>query len=196
MGLKNVKKGKLLYHLTCLKNLDSIIKNGILSRAQLDSKDVIFSDVADDKILCKRACTYLDNYVPFHFHPYTSFAYKTRNQHPTDDFIFICIKRSYAKCKQAKIVPQHPLSMEQIELLDFESGMRQIDWNLMSFGNEENCAKQVKMAECLIENVVYSEDFCCIYVKNAKVKTQVEQIFANNNIKYMCYINIEKRFFS
>lgn len=35
MGLENVKSGKLLYHLTELKNLESIIRFGLIPRKVL-----------------------------------------------------------------------------------------------------------------------------------------------------------------
>ncbi len=44
-----IERGKLLYHLTELSNLDSIIKHGLVSRKTLSEKGVRFSDVADQK---------------------------------------------------------------------------------------------------------------------------------------------------
>ena len=49
-----IKYGKLLYHLTKLSNLDSIIENGLVSRKILEDKAVTFADVADHDIMDKR----------------------------------------------------------------------------------------------------------------------------------------------
>lgn len=70
MGRK-IKDGKLLYHLTKLKNLDSIIKNGLLSRNELISKNIDFSDVANKDIIEKRKN--INDYIPFHFHQDSAF---------------------------------------------------------------------------------------------------------------------------
>jgi hypothetical protein len=47
MGIENARNGKLLYHLTRLYNLDSILENGLLSRKTVKDNNMRFSDVAD-----------------------------------------------------------------------------------------------------------------------------------------------------
>ena len=42
MGLETAKDGKLLYHLTELKNLESIVKIGLRSRRKLISEQLPF----------------------------------------------------------------------------------------------------------------------------------------------------------
>ena len=69
MSPKSIKDGYLLYHQTKLKNLESIIKNGLLSRAIITSQNLNFEDVADPEIIEGRIENGLDVYVPFHFHP-------------------------------------------------------------------------------------------------------------------------------
>lgn len=51
MGLKDAKEGKLLYHLTELKNLESIIDFGLVPRKILRENTVTFGDVADPEII-------------------------------------------------------------------------------------------------------------------------------------------------
>ena len=50
MGLKDAKEGKLLYHLTELKNLESIIDFGLVPRKILRENTVTFGDVARGKV--------------------------------------------------------------------------------------------------------------------------------------------------
>ena len=59
------RNGKLIYHLTALENLESILKHGLQPRCELN-KDR-FDDVADGEILVSRASHNLGRYVPFHF---------------------------------------------------------------------------------------------------------------------------------
>ena len=77
MGLKDAKEGKLLYHLTELKNLESIIDFGLVPRKILRENTVTFGDVADPEIIRKRESLGLDGYIPFHFHPYSAFRYSS-----------------------------------------------------------------------------------------------------------------------
>lgn len=46
----NIKEGKLLYHLTHIDNLDSIIKNGLLPRTRVIENDLLCTDVANEDI--------------------------------------------------------------------------------------------------------------------------------------------------
>ena len=66
MGLANVKSGKLLYHLTELKNLESIIRFGLVPRKVLLENTVSFEDIANPEIIVKREHLGLDEYIPFH----------------------------------------------------------------------------------------------------------------------------------
>ncbi len=49
MAIERVKEGKLLYHLTRLSNLDSIIEHGLVSRKLVKDNGVRFSDIANEK---------------------------------------------------------------------------------------------------------------------------------------------------
>ena len=73
MAIDNIKTGKLLYHLTRLSNLDSILEHGLISRKLVKDNGVRFFDIADSEIISKRTELGLDEYTPFHFHPYSSF---------------------------------------------------------------------------------------------------------------------------
>ncbi|MGX5863858.1 DarT ssDNA thymidine ADP-ribosyltransferase family protein [Enterobacter cloacae] len=59
-----IETQQLLYHLTSLANLPSILENGLMSRFDLDGD---FEDVADAEILEGREKYNLHKMVPFHF---------------------------------------------------------------------------------------------------------------------------------
>ena len=69
MGIETAKTGKLLYHLTKLSNLESIIQQGMLPRKYILENGIRFGDIADGQIISKRQELGLDIYTPFHFHP-------------------------------------------------------------------------------------------------------------------------------
>ncbi|WP_300380854.1 DarT ssDNA thymidine ADP-ribosyltransferase family protein, partial [Clostridium sp.] len=115
MGLENTKNGILLYHLTKLDNLKSILEHGLLSRKIVKDNNIGFEDVADSKIITKRTKLGLDEYTPFHFHPYSAFDTSVKSNYE-DEFIYICIKRGYARNNNFKILTKHPLSIEECVL--------------------------------------------------------------------------------
>ena len=82
MGLENTRNKKLLYHLTELDNMNSIIEYGLMSRADIKNKKLKYHDVADQAIIGKREELGLDKYVPFHFHPYSAFDVAVKKSRP------------------------------------------------------------------------------------------------------------------
>lgn len=176
MGIKDTKQGKLIYHLTKLSNLDSILECGLLSRKTIIEEKLAFADVANHEIISKRTELGLDIYTPFHFHPYSSFDVAVKNTYENEDFIYICILRSVAKHNNFKILPRHPLNMDECKLMDYAEGFEAIDWDTMhSKGREDDYAKKVKMAECLTEFIVPVKNFQCICVKDGGTKRLVEK---------------------
>src|SRR6056297_3633992 len=93
MKKNKIKNGKWLYHLTSIDNLDSIIKNGLVSRKKLKILRSDFVDIADQWIIEKRVGFNLDDYIPFHFHPYSAFDVFVKNNNPKKEFIYITIMR-------------------------------------------------------------------------------------------------------
>lgn len=171
-----IQDGKLLYHLTKLSNLDSIIKNGLVSRKHLLNNALIFDDVADDEIINKRTELNLNTYIPFHFHPNSSFDTAVKKSHINDDFIYICIKREYAKENDFKIIASHPLSVQHINLLSYDDGVKAIDWNAMEQSSTSSSnAKETRMAECLTDKIISVSNFQSIAVKDEATKKMVKQ---------------------
>lgn len=54
MDKVKIKDKKLLYHQTALRNLESILQNGLLSRKLVLEKGISFKDVADPNIISER----------------------------------------------------------------------------------------------------------------------------------------------
>lgn len=185
MGLEHAKEGKLLYHLTELKNLESIILKGLQSRKMLLENGVLFTDIADPNIISERKILKLDQYIPFHFHTYSAFDVAVKNKHINEAMVYICIHRDYAKNNNFKILPYHPLSNEKYKLYDYDAGMEEIDWDtLMEVGSQADGAKNIKMAECLSDMIIPASHFQSIAVATQKDKKYVERLFVDCNIDY------------
>ena len=84
MGLEGVRDKKLLYHLTKVSNMQSIINYGLLPRGYLLEHNMLFGDVADPNIISKRDELQLNKYIPFHFHPYSAFDVAVKKTYSTD----------------------------------------------------------------------------------------------------------------
>lgn len=186
-----IENGKLLYHLTKLSNLDSIIKNGLVSRKLLLEHGAIFEDVADPEIMDKRTEFGLDKYIPFHFHPYSSFDVAVKNIYSSDEFIYICIQRSLAEHNKFLILSKHPLSIEEVQLFEYSKGIQEIDWDSMEKSSTiSDYIKNVRMAECLTEKIVPLSCFHSIAVRSEEVKQIVEDKIAQTDGDKP-YVNIQ-----
>lgn len=193
MTIRDTKTGKLIYHLTKLSNLDSILKYGLISRRLIIDNDIKHNDIANHEIIDKRTELGLDEYIPFHFHPYSSFDAAVKNTYADEEFIYICVSREVAKFNKFKILPRHPLNnQDSHQLYDYDKGFEVIDWDTMhTLGTKDRYTKSVKMAECLTKLIVPPSVFHTIYVSNKGTKRMVEQKLMDNKVSIdPPYINI------
>ena len=197
MGLENTRNKKLLYHLTELDNMASIIDNGLLSRAMVKEKGLRYNDVADPEIIDRREKLGLDGYIPFHFHPYSAFDVAVKKSRPDDKFVYITIKRELAALAGFKVLVKHPLSQEECELFDYEEGISKIDWDtLEKVGVDDTYSKNVKMAECLSDRPIPAALIQCVYVPDEWTKEYVEQLFWDKGItEQPPYVSVMETFF-
>ena len=175
MGRKPIEEGKLIYHLTRIENLTSIMENGILPRNMLRGNH--FFDVADPNIIKKRHNRGLGDYVPFHFHPYSAFDYVIKRDQKMENLVYLCVLRSYARERGFVILPEHPLSGGIGEgcLLPYDEGVVRMDWESMNQSDVADAhAKSVRMAECLKKGPVLFSELYCIYVMDPARLEQIE----------------------
>lgn len=184
---KDYRHKALLYHLTSLDNLPSILANGLQSRACLEA--AAFTDVADHKIVEGRKALKLEDYVPFHFFSKTPFDYGVQWSRPTERFVLLTVRRSYAQAKQWKIIPSHPLGSEAPKLMEYEEGYAAINWDLMETDEKgvtydtNRAYRQVCMAECLSPSEVPPSVFLSIIVKTEEDQRAVEKLLKTVGVR-------------
>lgn len=197
MGLEGVRKKQLLYHLTKVKNMETIINCGLLPRRYLLEQGMLFGDVADPQIITRREQLGLDKYTPFHFHPYSAFDVAVKNTHSSEKFVYICIRRALAEFNNFKILIKHPLSQQECVLYDYIEGIDNIDWDTMEkVGTMDEYSRNVKMAECLTDKCIPAELFQCVYVADEETKLYIEGLFHNKGImEQPPYVDVQPKWF-
>lgn len=184
--MPKIQDQKLLYHLTTLTNLPSILQLGLLARANL----VNFADVADQDILEGRAEFGLENYVPFHWFAGNPFDGRVQLNNPHLPFVIITVHRSLAARENWNVVPCHPLSERSFELLNYEDGLEAIDWEVMDVRNyRESNGRSVCMAECLSPRTVLASEFFKIFVRDESTQMIVRKMVRDNNLRFEVTIN-------
>lgn len=171
--LAGIEQQKLLYHLTSIKNIGSILERGHKPRAKLRK----FKDVADSEIIVDRKVLSLDRYVPFHWFARNPFDGRVQVDRPDESFVLISVYRALAKRENWKIIPCHPLAGSDIELLDYAEGLDAIDWDAMNrrdYGDPYS--KSVCMAECLSPRIIGPDEFSRIFVRDDASAARVERL--------------------
>src|SRR5690606_18943668 len=187
----------LLYHLTSLDNLPSILANGLQSRACLEA--AAFADVAVHKIVEGRKVLKLEEYVPFHFFAPTPFDYAVQRPRATESFVLLTVRRTYAESNEWMIIPSHPLSQEAPELMSYGDGFNAINWDLMGLKQEgvtfstDRAYRQACMAECLSPDTVPASAFHSIFVKTEEDKRSVEVLLSSADVSP--YVNLNVKMF-
>ncbi|MGR3979423.1 DarT ssDNA thymidine ADP-ribosyltransferase family protein [Pseudoalteromonas sp. 1181_04] len=166
----DIRNQKLIYHMTDIINLDSILSEGIKPRCQLEG----FSDVADSEILEKRKRFKLDEKVPFHFFVNNPFDGGVVHANPMKTFVLLGILRTHSKEQNWEVIPRHPLANETISLMSYDEGMEAIDWVEMNKRDYSDAnSKSVCMAECLAPGVVDASHINSIFVKTDACEERV-----------------------
>lgn len=174
----DIRAEKLIYHLTSLENMQSILNDGLLPRSHLSG----FVDVADPEIIENRKELRLEYHVPFHFFAKNPFDGRVQRDHPGKRFALIAVQREIARARDWRIIPKHPLAGGRIELHDYDGGMQAIDWEAMNRRDysDQHC-KCVCMAECLAPGPVSSDLFHSLYVKDNEAQEQVLRMLAGRD---------------
>lgn len=177
--MPDIKDQKLLYHLSSIKNIDSILRKGLMQRAQLSE----FEDVADSEILRKRKVLGLENYVPFHWFSRNPFDGGVQAARTDEFFILVTVRRALAKAQNWRVIPRHPLANDDIKVMDYQKGFDAIDWAIMNQRtyHDTHC-KSVCMAECLSPHPVPVSSFFRIYVSNEEVERFVSEKIRSLNL--------------
>lgn len=187
---KNPKDGKLLYHLTALENLESIIDNGLKPRNQINFNII---DIADSEILESRKKFELGEHTPFHFFCPTPFAGSVQIANTEKEFVCIAITRDLAKDNNFTIIPTHPLNFME-KPLNWNDGMGKIDWDLMNKRDySDHDCRETCMAESNFKGTVLAKHFNCIFVRNEEVKSHVVELLRSKDLTLN--VNVNKHMF-
>lgn len=204
------KNRKFIYHLTDLENLQSIITHGLVSRSELNSSNMAFSDIANRDIIEKRHALDRNDAVLFHFLQTSDFDTAVKNKHSDKNFIYLSMWRNKAKEYGFKIFPKHPLHGD-VEPQDYEIGYEMIDWELMDktkleYRNElENAGlteseisqkltehHHTKMAECISPNSKVTFDKIDAIFCNREMYGQVCALLRKNGIIVDAHVKVYK----
>lgn len=162
-------EGKLLYHITHIDNMASILENGLLPRHMLTSGHACFKDIADQNIIDGREHYKRDlsNYVPFHFYAKNPFDGAVCKKYGSENMVIITIHRDLYKKNDFLIIPSHPLDRSDPDIFPYEEGFNLIKWDILDGDSRDYHDPEIKkacMAECDVRYRIRPDVFSFVYI--------------------------------
>lgn len=177
---QNPSEGKLIYHITHINNLPSILKVGLLSRKKLlRNPSLSFTDIADSEILSKREQykEALSQYVLFHFFALNPFDGAVCRKYGSENMVIITVRRDICIRKDYQIIPSHPLDTDTPDIYPYSKGFNQVRWDILDDKEHRDYhepeIRKACMAECIVNDCVPISDFAFIYVSNKNAADEI-----------------------
>ena len=197
MAIPENNTWRYFFHMTDINNLDSIIKNGLLSTNLMESNNIKHVNIANMTIQARRnqidvPCSpfgSLHDYVPFYFSSRNPMLLGVLNKKNIDqqDIIYLCIKISRLD-KEGAIFTDAAVNTNKLpNFYNNTDGLKNLNWLLIDSNKWKynvDDDRQHKMAEALILNKVNISEIDAIIVCNQEIKLMVKKIFQQNGISF------------
>lgn len=187
-------KGKYVYHITSIDNLDSIIKNGLLATNIKNEKGIEHTDIANGTIQERRANTKvpcghkgtIHDYVPFYFASRTPMLLGVINKKNCDQpyLVYLCLSIDVVDRDDVVFTDASANTNEVPNFYSDSNNLDKLKWdiinsNVWTYSDEE---RHYHMAELLVHKKVDISEISCIVVFNDDIKKNVEYIFKSNKV--------------
>lgn len=196
MAISDNYKGKYVFHFTDLRNLDSIVKNSLLSTNEKKRLGIKHHNIANQTIQARRDEMYvtvgpggkIHDYVPFYFSSINPMLLSLLNHKNCDQnlIIYLCINIERLDKDDAVFTNSSANTNTPPIFYDDLTHLDELDWDLIlsrKWKMESDDAKHKKMAEALIHTKVDIREIEAIVVYNKGVKKEVEKVFKQNGLK-------------
>lgn len=196
MAISDKYKGKYVFHFTDLRNLDSIVKNSLLSTNEKKRLGIKHHNIANQTIQARRdemdvtvgPGGKVHDYVPFYFSSINPMLLSLLNHKNCDQnlIIYLCINIERLDKDDAVFTNASANTTSPPTFYDDTSHLDELDWDLIlsrKWKIDPDEAKHKKMAEALIHTKVDICEIDAIVVFNEGVKEKVEKVFKQNGLK-------------
>lgn len=196
MAISDKYKGKYVFHFTDLRNLDSIVKNSLLSTNEKNRLGIKHHNIANQTIQARRdemdvtvgPGGKVHDYVPFYFSSINPMLLSLLNHKNCDQnlIIYLCINIERLDKDDAVFTNASANTTSPPTFFDDTSHLDELDWDLIlsrKWKMDSDEAKHKKMAEALIHTKVDICEIDAIVVYNEGVKEEVKKVFKQNGLK-------------
>lgn len=173
-----------IYHMTHYKNLESILKNGLLShnneltKEHIDNAEVNNRRNKIEPIYNKN----LHTYVPFYFNPRNPMLFV--NKEIQEDIVILAFNRNIL-LKEKTIFTDGNAAVERTRFFKNLDDLKQLNWNCINsiYWNDFEDGKREVMAEVLVPNKVNIKYLNKIYCFDEATKSFIFELDNNLDIE-------------
>ena len=172
-------KNRYVFHFTDIENLNSIIKNGLLSTNIKNVKGIKHKNIANLTIQDRRANMdvpvgpkgKVHDYVPFYFSSMNPMLLSKLNEKNIDQqsIVYFCVKIQRLEVEDAVFTDASANTANTPTFYEDVSDLNKLDWQAIdkkSWGNASDDERHRRMAEALIHKSVDISEIDAILVFN------------------------------
>lgn len=186
-----------LYYMTSIKNLPSILQNGILSHRRIGKLSANHTDVSNQEVQQRRAWKNIErveenkppknlhSFAPLYLNPHNAMMFVLRSKH--DELCVIRVRKEILDRRNA-ILSNRNAAIDRVTFFTpsaFQLSGSEVEYISSSIGYSKNDSesqredrKQTRQAEALIPYNIQSEYFIGFFVSNDVTKQKVESILS------------------
>lgn len=196
MALPDEHKWRYIFHFTDIENLDSIIKNGLLSTNAKNALSIKHKNIANKTIQKRRsnmdvpvgAGGKVHDYVPFYFSSINPMLLRQMNEKNVDQnlIIYFCVKIQRLVKEDAVFTSASANTNDPPTFYGDVKDLDKLDWQAIdkkAWGVASDEERHKKMAEALIHKKVNIHEIDAILVFNNEIKIEVKKVFDENGVQ-------------
>lgn len=200
MSIPDLHKGRIVYHATYINNLESIIRNGLLSTNRKNASGITHHNIAYADIQLRRSTMVVPvnpggvvhDYVPFYFCPRDPMLLGQLNNKNIDQNCIVILGLDISTAPQGRTVftDSAANSMTPPNFYTNPNDLSTLNWSIIDsnkWGYDDN-QRPKKMSEFLIKDVVDFSNLAYLVTFNEHSKKEIEAILTS------CQVTIPIRF--
>ncbi len=190
---------KCLFYITHVDNVPSILRQGILSHAMIDSGNIPFTPIYDAKIVSNRKNKAtpergsLWDYANLYFQARNPMMYRVVHEKAAKDLAVIGVKPSVLQAPHVMIADGNAAS-NTTRFFSAADGLKVIEeqWSAIQaeYWKDVDGSKRKIMAECLVPDRVAPDDIHTVFVADHDAKKRVEGLIGSTSIPVVPEPNI------
>ncbi|MBI2724066.1 MAG: DUF4433 domain-containing protein [Chloroflexi bacterium] len=176
---------QFLYYITHIDNLQSMLEKGILSHAEMESKQLAFTPIYDEQIVTNRKARLtpdgrsLWDYANVYFQARNAMLFRVAREKGVDEICIIGVRKDILNRHDVFIANGNAASY-QSEIIAHNDGVRSVPQIMRNVDKEwwsdSDGSKREMMAECLVPTVIPPDFITAVYVGSEAAQRRAQAV--------------------